>query len=258
MLYLVGLGLGGYEGLTLEGIEALKRCDKVFLEAYTDMIGRDTCAKVEKIIKKKIRILCRKEVEDERIILEEADKKDVALIVGGDPLIATTHVSLLIAAKKRGIETSVVHASSIITAAVGESGLQVSRFGRLVSIPKWTGNYRPTSPYDFISENLARNLHTLVLLDLDESGEHLTPKEALLELLEMEKEKRRGVITDQTKVLLLSNIGRQNKRLIFASVSALVNGNEQDGLPSALIIPASLHFLEEEFLRNFFEPWFVE
>ncbi len=44
MLYLVGLGLGDARDITVRGLEIVKRCDKVYLEAYTSIL---TCGKEE-------------------------------------------------------------------------------------------------------------------------------------------------------------------------------------------------------------------
>ncbi len=250
MLYLIGFGIGNEKGISLGAVEALKECEIIFLEDYTNIVPDGTVLGLEKIAGRKISILGRGEVEGEKKILESAGKKKTALLVSGDPMIATTHVSLLISAKKRGIEAGVFHSSSILSAAIGESGLQAYRFGKIVTIPKWKKNFKPMSPYDVIEENLKRNLHTLLLLDLDEKGAHLSPKEALRELLEMEEEKKGGLITSATNFMLLSKIGRPGQRRIYSQVAALLDGHTDD-LPAVLILPAKLHFLEEEFLQEF-------
>ena len=38
MLYLIGLGLGDERDITLRGLEAVKKCSKVYLEAYTSIL----------------------------------------------------------------------------------------------------------------------------------------------------------------------------------------------------------------------------
>ncbi len=44
MLYLIGLGLGNERDVTLRGLDAIKRCSKVYLEAYTSVLGVDVRA----------------------------------------------------------------------------------------------------------------------------------------------------------------------------------------------------------------------
>ena len=38
MLYLIGLGLGDAADITVKGLEAVKRCSRVYLEAYTSVL----------------------------------------------------------------------------------------------------------------------------------------------------------------------------------------------------------------------------
>lgn len=76
---------------------------------------------------------------------------------------ATTHIDLVIRSKELNIEVEVVHNASILT-AVGCCGLQLYRFGEIVSIPLWSDTWKPTSYLNKIIENLKRGLHTLCLL----------------------------------------------------------------------------------------------
>ncbi|VVB59006.1 Diphthine synthase [Candidatus Anstonella stagnisolia] len=251
MLYLIGIGICDETDMSLRALEVLKKCSIVFAESYTSILSEGTLSRLEKLCKKKIKLLKRADVENEKEILSAcSDDASVCLLVAGDPLIATTHVSLLLAAQKKNIPTKVIHSSSILSAAIGESGLQAYRFGKIVTIPKWKPNYTPSSPYDTIQENLSRNLHTLLLLDLDEKGEHLEPKEALRELLSMEEEKKKGIILHTTNFVLLSRVGWPTQRRIYSSLAALLDGHTDD-LPAILILPAKLHFMEEEFLAEF-------
>ena len=76
MLYLIGLGLNE-KGISLEGLEAVKKCEKVYLESYTvDFLYPKE--NLEKIIGKKISISDREFVENLKI-LNEAKNVDVAL-----------------------------------------------------------------------------------------------------------------------------------------------------------------------------------
>lgn len=38
MLYLVGLGLGDAADITVKGLQAVKSCSRVYLEAYTSIL----------------------------------------------------------------------------------------------------------------------------------------------------------------------------------------------------------------------------
>lgn len=55
MLYFIGLGLGNEKDITLRGLEAVKSCEKIFLENYTSVLGvgtdklvRDACITLRK------------------------------------------------------------------------------------------------------------------------------------------------------------------------------------------------------------------
>lgn len=39
MLYIIGLGLGDEKDITIRGLEAVKKCQKVFMEAYTSLLS---------------------------------------------------------------------------------------------------------------------------------------------------------------------------------------------------------------------------
>lgn len=42
MLYIIGLGLGDEKDVTVKGAEAIAKSDRVFLEAYTSILGVST------------------------------------------------------------------------------------------------------------------------------------------------------------------------------------------------------------------------
>ncbi len=162
-LYFIGLGLNNEKDITINGLEAVKKCDLIYLENYTSILN---CKKeeLEKFYGKKIILARRNLVEDDNNqILENAKSKNVAFLVAGDPLAATTHIDLFLRAKKKRIKCSIIHNSSIIT-AVGVTGLQIYKFGKTTSIPLENENIE--TPYDVLKGNLSLGLHTLFLLDL--------------------------------------------------------------------------------------------
>ena len=98
MLYLIGLGLNSRD-ISLNALDAIKKCKKLYLENYTSF--GFTKKELEKIIKKKVIIAGRELIENKAsIILKEAKKKDIGLLIYGDPLSATTHINCLIDSKK--------------------------------------------------------------------------------------------------------------------------------------------------------------
>lgn len=165
MLHLVGLGLDDEE-ITQKGLEAVKAADKVFAEFYTNTETVDI-ESLEEETGKSIEKLSREEVEQQDKVLESAREKDTVFLVSGDPLTATTHYDIKHRAEEEEIETDIVHASSILT-SVAETGLNVYKFGRVVTLPE---DMKPDSVIEHIEKNDSIGLHTLVLLDIDYKAE---------------------------------------------------------------------------------------
>lgn len=98
-------------------------------------------------------------------MIEESKTLKVSFLVVGDPFCATTHTDLYLRCMEAGVKVNVIHNASIVS-AMGCCGLQVYRFGEIISIPFFTQNWRPTSFYPKIRGNADRGLHTLCLLDI--------------------------------------------------------------------------------------------
>jgi len=121
-----------------------------------------------------------------------------------------------------------------------------------VTLAYWRENYKPMAAYDVIAENLSRNLHTLLLLDIDEKLGPMKPSAAAALLLEMEKTGGKKLLVPETKIVLLQGVGWEKARREFAPISELAGAAKRDlASPAVIIIPAKLHFLEEEFLAGF-------
>lgn len=246
MLLIVGLGLFGFGGISLRGLEAAKGAEKVFLEAYTSPTEIDI-EELQRILGREVSVLKREDIEERDIVLREAEESDVALLCPGDPLIATTHISLIIEARKRDIETRIFHAASIYTAAMGESGLHIYKFGRTATLPI-TGDFLPFSVYDCLAENVERGLHTILLLEHDvERGEFLSVRDALGMLLRMEGEKKKGIVKEDQTVIVLSGLESGKDIKVAATIRELAR-MEFPPLPTALIVPGKIHFMEREAL----------
>jgi diphthine synthase len=249
-LSLVGIGISDEKGISLAGLDELKACSRIYAESYTNLMPKGTLDGLGKLCGKKIEVLSRESVEGENLLLASAEKEATALVAAGDPLVATTHSSLVLSARKKGIPVRIFHASSILPAAAGEAGLQAYKFGKTVTLAYWRGNYRPMSAYEVIAENLARGLHTLLLLDIDEKLGPMKPGKAAEVLLAMEKEGGKQLFLPQTKLVLLRGIGWQLPTRAYCHLSELKKYDEKDG-PAAIIVPsANLHFVELEWLES--------
>lgn len=240
MLCLIGLGLYDEKDMTLRGLETAKSCDYLYVELYTS--GWSGLENLKVRLDKEITEVKRSDLEEnQKRILEEAKSKNVGILIPGDPLVATTHIDLLIQARKNGIKTKVVHAPSIYS-ALGETGLFIYKFGKTTTIPYPQRGYEPESPYDTIKENRERELHTLCLLDVREKL--MTPKEGLEYLLKIESKRKENVIDKRDKVVIF--LVRERGIVIYDTVENVMKREFQT--PAVLIIPGSLHSIEKEAL----------
>ena len=150
----VGLGLNDEMGISLRGLEEVKTADSAFIELYTSLMPNFSVKRFEEISGKPLHVVSRKELEEENgeALLETARKSKGALLVPGDPLIATTHIALRIQTEKLGTKTRIVHGASILSAVMGISGLHNYKFGKSVTIPFLDG-ILPETPYNAIEQN---------------------------------------------------------------------------------------------------------
>ncbi|AXV38221.1 MAG: diphthine synthase [Methanobacteriaceae archaeon] len=248
MLYFIGLGLFDEKDISLKGIEILKKVDTIYAEFYTAKLFGSTFSSLEEIVESPIKILSRKEVEEDNIPINSALDNDVAFVTAGDPLIATTHSDMMIQAKKRGIDAQVVHASSILSAAPGIAGLQAYKFGKVTTIPFPEKNYFPHSPYLTIETNMKFKAHSLVLLDIRaEEERYMTANQGLDYLLNVEKERNKKIVLNDSIAVVIARAGSLKPLVRSDRIQNLLN--EDFGGPlHSLIIPSQLHIMEAEYL----------
>jgi len=236
-LYLISIGLHDEKDLSLRAIETARECDTLYVEFYTTILNTNI-TKLSEVIGKPIKELRRKDMEENsEKLIEEAKTKKVGILVGGDCLTATTHLSLLEDAKKWKISTKVVHGSSIYS-AVSETGLFIYKFGKTATVPM---NGKLENVKNTVKNNKKLGLHTLLLLDIDrENNINMTVPEALKMLLKAK------IIKDFDEIVVFSRAGEE----IFYNIAKEFL-NKKIGLPAVLIIPGKLHFREKDFLELF-------
>lgn len=242
-LYLLGLGLGSVRYLTFAVVEEIERCDEVYLDSYTGFISRELMKRLKKLVGDRLIVASRRDLEDNlEEIVERARDREVAILVQGDPLIATTHISLIVEAVKRGVQFKIVHGVSAHSAAPSITGLQSYRFGKTTTLSR-EGD--PREAYRIIQDNIERGLHTLVLLDTSEGG--LTIIEALKKLLDAEEDLGRGVVREDTLAVALAGIGMDGEMVKAGSIRELIQ-TDYPPPPHMLVFPGELHFMEAEAL----------
>jgi diphthine synthase len=245
MLFFIGLGLYDEKDISVKGLEAVRKADQIYAEFYTSRLMGASAERLEEFYGKRIHLLSREEVEVNPSWLIEAREKDVAFLVGGDPMVSTTHLDLRLRALDLGIETRVIHSSSIVTAVSGMTGLQNYRFGRSTTIPfpYFSRKKRiiPETPFLVLKENLARNLHTMLFLDI-QNQRYMTVNEGATLLLEIAEEAGEDILQDQIGV----GIARAGSEDAVVRADLLARLIEYDfgGPLHILAVPANLHFME--------------
>lgn len=270
MLYLVGLGLGDANDITLKGLEIVKKVGTVYLENYTSIL---TCGheELEKLYGRTIELIDRETMEegcDEILKKAKNDPNGAAVLVVGDPLNATTHSDFILRAVKSGIDYQIVHNASIIN-AVACCGLQIYNFGETVSIPFWHGTDKPKSFYEKIISNYSNGKHTLCLLDIQvkepnleflargikkyEPPRFMTVAQAAKQLQEAIESYNQGVTSDwlkarnPTKCLALARIGTSTQKIVYTTILRATDLDLGPPLHS-LVVPGKLHPLEAEMM----------
>ncbi len=236
MIYLIGLGLNE-NGISKQGLLALEKCKKVYLEGYTvdfpyKMGDLHLGKRKHKIIR-----LSRGDVESDKLI-KEAKSTKIALLVYGSPLFATTHMSLLLDAQKEGVKTRVIYSASVFDGAA-ETGLQLYKFGKITSMPAWGTNFEPDFTY-YILENQSIKAHSLILVDIG-----LEYSMAFIQL--RENMNKTGVKYD--KIVVCSRLGTENQEIFYGKLEDLKKKRVEK--PFCFIIPEDMHFLEKESLERF-------
>jgi diphthine synthase len=249
MLWIAGLGLSGIESISIETQKLLKNADIVYLEQFTSPVTKLESNKIKKLVKGEFKIAKRWMVEDGKEILKNSKKKKVVLLSYGDPYIATTHIELRTRAIQEKIKTKTIHAASSITALVGECGLHYYKIGRIVTVMKDPKTL--TTPYYVTHSNALAGNHTVLLLEYNQDEEFfLEPVNALSDLLLIEKEQKRKIISPSTFVIIASRIGFKNQAITAGKISNLIKKNFGKP-PHTIIIPGQLHFTESDALKVF-------
>jgi len=233
MLYLIGVGLDDKE-ITEKGLEAIENSEKVYAEFYTNTETVDL-ERVEEETGQEIEKLPRDKVEREDKIIESAEKQDTAFLVSGDPLTATTHYDIKHRAEDSGLEVEVVHAPSIFT-SIAETGLNVYKFGRTVTLPK---DAAPQSVTDYIEKNDEIGLHSLILLDINYRAEKAAEK-----LVNLNKD-----LADRDAVVI-ERANDESQEITLGELGDF-SDKELGNPPHCIIIIGETSHKEEEFIEAY-------
>lgn len=267
MLYLIGLGLSHESDITVRGLETVKKCSRVYLEAYTSILMAANQETLESYYGREIILADRELVEsgsDE--ILKDADTEDIAFLVVGDPFGATTHTDLVLRARELGIKVETIHNASIMN-AVGACGLQLYQFGQTISLVFFTDSWKPDSFYNKIMENRKIGLHTLILLDIkvkEQSIENMARGRLIYEpprymdiataasqLIEIEESRQEQAYTENTPCVAILRLGAPTQNFKAGTLKELSEYDSGEPLHTMVMLGRQVHDLELEYLYQF-------
>ncbi len=250
MFYLVGLGLKS-EHLTLEALNALKKCAHVYVDAFTSVYADGSIKLLEGLLDTKVELLGRKKVEEQfSAPLERCKKEDIALCVFGAPLFATTHVQLLLDAREKGVEYRVLQGISV-QSCLPELGLDAYKFGRVLTIVSPKSDYAPESFFDLLEANERVGLHSLCLLDLDLEQKQLMSVQEAVNVLE-EIARKRGKLEwfKELNAVGVGGMGTKNQEAVFGRLFGLKKAKLK-AFPQSLVVLGRLSEKECEALKAF-------
>ena len=245
-IHLIGLGLGTIEYLTLGALETAERMDELLLDTYTSWIHPDLMKYLREKFGERL-VKADRSMLEERIdeLIKKAEEKEIGILVPGDPLIATTHISIILEARRMKIPVYLVYGVSIISASASASGLQAYKFGRITTIPR--DGVGVETCYRVVAENLEKGLHSLILLDTADGG--LRIPDALKMLMRVEDELGYGIFDRDSMVICLARIG-SSEELRWAGRVMEALKLHYPPPPHLIIVPGELHFAEAEALKE--------
>ena len=242
-LYLVGLGLSP-SFLTEEARRALRDADCVFADVYTSYFDYGRLG-IE------ARPLGRADLEDRGgVAIEECLRagRNAALLVPGDPLAATAHAALVASMRRRGHEVVVVPGVSAVCAAMSAACLSIYKLGGVATVTYPRLGVYSARPYELAEANLARGLHTLLLLDVRDDGGFMTPAEAAEILMELERREGRGVFGGGRLVAVVYRLGWPGGGVAVGPLADLAGSRLPP--PAVIIVPSKMGPVEEECLST--------
>jgi len=148
--------------------------------------------------------------------------------------------------------------------AIGNTGLELYRFGITTSMVFFEKGWMPKNTYNAILENQKLGLHTLVLLDIkiaEASAENLKREidiklpprfmslnTALKQLLLIEEEEKKGIIDKNMLVLGVARLGCDNQIIKYGPIKKIVKTDFGPPL-HCIVVPGKLHHIEKEALN---------
>lgn len=150
---------------------------------------------------------------------------------------------------------------------IGCTGLQLYNFGQTVSMVFFTENWKPSSYYDRVKENVQLGLHTLVLVDIKvkepslesmargrivyEPPRFMTVAQCTSQMLETEEERKEGVYGPHSLAVGAARVGAADQKLVAGTLKELSEVDMGPPLHSVVLLGKKAHDLERDYIRQF-------
>ncbi len=247
-IFFIGLGSQPPYSLPSGAPDLLRAVDEVYADVYTSPWRRGILEEIKEIAGKPVKEARRSFLEDIDKVLEIGSTKNIAILCMGDPFIATTHNAIRIRAKQKGVKVEVLYSSSFINVLFGELGLHFYKLGfvgTVMDVPPTA----LTSIYLGVKRALEAGKHSVLLLEFDyERGFHLSPGAALLKMREIEDSLKGKTFEEDLALIVASRVGFKDQKFTAGYLKELTELDFGEP-PHSIVIPAALHFTEEESLK---------
>ena len=150
---------------------------------------------------------------------------------------------------------------------IGCTGLQLYNFGQTVSMVFFTENWKPSSYYDRVKENVQLGLHTLVLLDIKvkepsleqmargrivyEPPRYMTVAQCASLMLETEEERKEGAWGPESLAVGAARVGAPDQQLVAGTLKELSKVEMGRPLHSLVLLGRKTHDLEKDYIREY-------
>ncbi|MCE4625211.1 MAG: SAM-dependent methyltransferase [Desulfurococcales archaeon] len=248
-LALAGAGLERGH-LTRRLIELAECADKVLVETYTLPGSKWIVDELSRIVGGRVVEADRSALEDYAYtLLDEARKERILVVTPGDPLIATTHRSLIPLARQMGVHVEIIPGISGVCCAKTRSGLDYYLFGKTITLPGPWRRVKPYSVLEGVAVNICSGLHTLLLLDIHPgTGDQLRPCEGLRMIQELEAEMGVEGFLDGIPFILVDRACMEGERVEATIGVEGVCGLDPPRGPASLVVPGRAARYELELL----------
>lgn len=250
-LYLVGLGVYKTPMIPQEWFKKIVRSKYIFFEGYTSPTPYDIQDVRKFFGRRDIKPINRETLEMKiEEIVRIAIEDNVSILVYGDPLIATTHKTLIIQSREMGVDYEILHNVSSYLYAISESGLDIYKIGPVGTLIRGDVDIN-RSTLDKVRYNLYHGFHSPILLEYSAEENYIMHPSEAIQILR-EDDKLWKIISDnKSYIIVLMALGfEEENKLAYRPWEIEKMKFLPMGYPSIIIITGKLHFMEREYIEK--------